>query len=58
MFNQLGNKRSFGDLEDDEDDIFSSKKVPSLFHTHTHILVSATNYEVELFFFSVGRRSC
>lgn len=24
----LGNKRSFGDLDDDEDDIFGSKKVP------------------------------
>lgn len=23
----LGNKRGFGDLEDDEDDIFSNKKV-------------------------------
>jgi hypothetical protein len=40
MFNQLGNKRSFGDLEDDEDDIFSSKKVPSLFHTHTYTGIS------------------
>jgi len=24
----LGNKRSFGELDDDEDDIFGSKKVP------------------------------
>lgn len=31
----LGNKRTFGDIEDDEDDIFGSKKVPRAWGRHS-----------------------
>lgn len=49
IYENVGKKRSFGDLEDDEDDFFGSKKVFQ-HYTPDLLLMSSLNYCFDLHF--------